>query len=107
MNYKTFVHSRSRNFVKNLRLAQSTAFKKKKKIEVLWRGYKDVVDPECPEFTMQVIRERLVHALRTILKTQKLKHFKGKEEEVYQSLLKEVPRSSAEKKRKSTNEAEV
>ena len=71
-----------RAFVKNLKLAQETAFKKKKKVEVIWRGFHDVVEPTGPEFTAQELRQRLYIALKEILKIHDLSSFPEGEEKV-------------------------
>ena len=69
--------------MKNLRMAQETAFKKKKNVQVIWRGYTEEVDHNGPAFTTADLRGRLVLALRHILKMHKMKHFRGDEEQVY------------------------
>lgn len=66
--------------MKNLRKAQETAFEKKKNVEVVWRGHKDVVEHTGEIFTTKDLRGRLLLALRHILKIQKKKSF-GKQEE--------------------------
>lgn len=54
--------------------------KKKKNVEVLWRGYKDVVIPEDPKFTTEILTKRLVTALGKILTLNRMKSFKKSEE---------------------------
>lgn len=55
-----------------MRKAQSTAFEKKKKIEVIWRGHKEVVEPTGSKFTSSDLRDRLLLALKGIMKKQKM-----------------------------------
>lgn len=71
-----------RNFVKTMIIAQETATKKKKSVQIVWRGYKDVVLPSEPLFTDDVLRYRLILALRSILKSSKGESFDEKEEAV-------------------------
>lgn len=79
-NYSFFCFFR--NFIKNLRMAQQTAMKKKKSVEVIWRGYKDVVEPAEPLLSTPVLRGRLFHALESISKSKKQKKFVEKEQYV-------------------------
>lgn len=65
---KEFVHVSHRSFVKNLRIAQETAFKKKKPVEITWRGYKTIVEPTTAPFTRLNLRCHLLLALREIRK---------------------------------------
>lgn len=60
-----------------------TAVAKRKKVEIVWRGFKDVVEPSEPEFTTSELRRRLVKALQEILKINKTKTFSEKEEKVW------------------------
>ena len=69
---KEFVHVSHRSFVKNLRIAQETAFKKKKPVEITWRGYKTIVEPTTAPFTRLNLRCHLLLALREIRKKKKL-----------------------------------
>lgn len=71
-----------RTFVKNLRVAQEAAMKKKKNVDVNWRGYKDTVEPTEHRFTLSELRGRLIVALREILKINKISKFSAKEESV-------------------------
>ena len=76
----------NRTFVKNLRIAQKTAFKKKKKVEVMWRGFTEVVQPSGPAFTTPDLRRRLLIALRQILEINKMKNFPEQEQIVINKL---------------------
>ena len=76
-----------RTFITNLKLAQETAMKKGKSIEVIWRGYKDSVAPSDPKFTVAVLRSRLLLALRYILRKKNLTRFGDKEQNVIFSFL--------------------
>lgn len=69
-----------------MRLAQQTAFKKKKKVSVVWRNYKTIVHPTGHEFTTTELRGYLLLALREILKIHDLENFPPNEEKVFQSL---------------------
>ena len=78
--YYYIIHSRL--FVKQLRLAQKTAFQKKKRVEVLWRDYRTYVEPTGNEFDHNDVREKLLNALREILKLHNLSKFSPSEEKV-------------------------
>ena len=67
-------------------MAQEAAFKKKKNIEVIWRGYKDIVEPNGPKFTTSDLRGRLLMALREILDMKNKKSFPTREQKIYESL---------------------
>ena len=69
-----------------MRLAQETAFKKKKKVEVVWRGYRKVIEPAGPVYNNSELRAYLVQALAQILKESNAERFAEEEEKVYQSL---------------------
>ena len=71
-----------RNFIKNLQMAQKTALKKKKKVEVVWRGYTDVIDPSESVFTTSDLRGRLLTALRNVLLIHKINKLPKSEEDV-------------------------
>ena len=79
----------------NLKMAQRTAFQKKKVVEVTWRGYTYFVQPAGPEYNMNDLHGLLLLALREILILHKMTRFAGKEEEVYQALLKQHEQSTA------------
>ena len=64
-------------------MAQETAFKKKKKVEVVWRKYKTVVDPSGSKFTTSDLHDQLLTALKEILKIQNKKTFQKDEQEVH------------------------
>lgn len=88
-------------------MAQQTAFKKKKSVEVIWRRYTDVVEPTGPEFDTKQLRDRLISAMRNILMIHELPNFPKQEEEVFQALLKkqnetEPPLTAKGKKRRKT-----
>ena len=70
-----------RLFVKNLRVARETASRKKRKVELVWRGYRDLVEPG-PEFNVVELRGRLVMALRAILRINKIESFTADEQKV-------------------------
>ena len=61
-----------RAFVKNLLMAQNTAVKKKKKVEVQWRGYSTFVEPTSTKFKTKDLRDQLLLALREISNLKKL-----------------------------------
>lgn len=63
-------------------MAQQTAFKKKKNVEVVWRGYTSIVEHTGPEFSTEDVKERLLLALREILKLHKIRSFPEREEKV-------------------------
>lgn len=63
-------------------MAQQTSFKKKKNVEVIWRGFTDIVEPSGPEFTTQQLRGRLLLALREILRIHKIRSFPKEEQKV-------------------------
>ena len=71
-----------RKYVQNLRLAQQSAFKKKKKVEVVWRGYRDVVEPTGQEFKTSELRQRLLVALKEIMKIHNITSLPKGEEKV-------------------------
>ena len=77
-----------------MRLAQETAFKKKKDILVVWRNYKLTVQPAGPKFNTTELREHLLLALREILKIHNMKSFSPEEESIFQALAKESRSSS-------------
>lgn len=79
---KEFQHKSHLAFVKNLRLAQKTSKKKNKTVEILWRGYRTFVEPTSPDFSTEVLRQRLLIALREIKKIHKLKDLPKEEEKV-------------------------
>lgn len=68
--------------MKNVLAAQERALERKKKIEVVWRGFTEVVDPTAPEFNSTDLKHSLVRALKEIRKLHNLKSFNKKEEEV-------------------------
>lgn len=70
-----------------MRRAQQTAFKKKKKVEVIWRNYTDTVEPTGPEFSTADLRGRLLLALRQILQIYQLQSFEEPEQSVGLQLL--------------------
>lgn len=91
-------------------MAQERAFKKKKNVEVIWRGYKDIVKPTGPLFTIDDLRGRLFLALRQILRNNGTDSYPEKEETVYQSLSQEIgssfpplPSIKKAKKKKTSN----
>ena len=63
-------------------MAQKTAFLKMKKVEVVWRGFSDIVEPNGLEFTTSQVRGRLVRALHEILKIHNISHFPANEQKV-------------------------
>ena len=63
-------------------MAQETALKKNKKVEVMWRGYKDSVEPSEPVFTALDLERRLITALNEILNIHDIVKFPKKEEKV-------------------------
>lgn len=67
----------------NLRVAQNRAHGKKKRVELIWRGYTDIVDPAEERFSTDILRGRLLLALRQIKKIKNLKKFSEKEEKVF------------------------
>lgn len=69
-------------FVKNLRIAEETANKKERPVEVLWREFKTVVEPSKERFSVDDLRGRLLQALKAILKIHGIKCFPPKEEKV-------------------------
>ena len=77
-----FSHKSHRAFIQNLKLAQRTAIKKKKKVEVLWRGYRSFVEPTDNEYTHKELRHRLVVALKEILKIHGLSNLPKNEQKV-------------------------
>lgn len=68
---KEFLYKSHKFFVTNLRIAEKTANEKKRNVDLLWRGYKLVVEPG-QERTLHDIRGELLHALREIMKTKKI-----------------------------------
>lgn len=92
-----FSHPSHRSFVRNLRIAQDTAFVKKKRVEVVWREYKTSVEPTGPRFSKADIRRELLMALRGILRIQKKKKFSPEEEQVFERLSKQESSSAKEK----------
>lgn len=65
-----------------MRLAQKTAFEKKKNVEVLWRGHTVTVEASGPEFETEDLRGHLLLALSSIKKLHKLETFAIEEEKV-------------------------
>lgn len=77
-----FVHKSHRAFVHNLKLAQERSFLKKKKVEVVWRGYQMFVEPNTPKFSTADLRGHLLTALKEIMKIHKIKSLPKAEQKV-------------------------
>lgn len=77
-----FVFKSHKSFVNNLRSAQKTAFSKKRKVEIVWRGHKTVVEPSGPVFTTTHLRKLLLRALRDVMKKKDSSKLPGKEHKV-------------------------
>lgn len=77
-----FTEKSHRAFVVNLKLARTTANKKNKSVEVLWRQYRSEVGPSPNEFSLEQLRSRLLVALREIKKIHHIKTLPKSEEKV-------------------------
>lgn len=93
-----------RKFINNLKLAQEKASKLKKKVELTWRGYTQVVEPSGGEFTSEDFQQKLLITLQEILKIHDLPCFPEPEHEVFLKLKKNVATTGIKEKPSNMDE---
>ena len=69
-------------------LAQTTADSKKKKVEVVWRGHREIVQPGGVKFSIDHLRGRVIFALGEMVRTKHNFKLSKEEQAAYDELLK-------------------